>query len=426
MELTLDKIKLLMVYDNLLTLTENIEKSKKPLLSEQKSSISSILKTLKSSLAVDKTFFNTLKTESSFFRRFSSADEMLRELESINNGTSSIPTRDLKIAIKQISKNVPEFAADLERQLVSSKKFKEVASKVYPNGPSGSPNMVNRKKILDGYEQLGLNPDRMDDLLKRNAGKGKKTTSILGNNQYVKGFKKGWDSPNILKDAVKKIWISKVKGDKLTKEQWKRLGMWFTTGSNRLPTEIIQDLRTLGFGPTVASFGGEVLKRWRYLLVNLTLLNFALQAITDNLDSDAEYGPEWGGFEIFLDRIRRAWVWPDLNWVLPMFVTWEYAGKFYNNLFEPLNRGSSLSEVISNIKSKIKNIQPKVENLIDKSNEEVSETVGEKGLQVFLKTKGKEYEPNSFKPKEGEYPAEGMDTEGNLYYFENNKWSIVE
>ena len=89
MELTLDKIKLLMVYDNLLTLTENIEKSKKPLLSEQKSSISSILKTLKSSLAVDKTFFNTLKTESSFFRRFSSADEMLRELESLNNGTKN-------------------------------------------------------------------------------------------------------------------------------------------------------------------------------------------------------------------------------------------------------------------------------------------------------------------------------------------------
>ena len=88
MELTLDRMKLLMVYDNLLTLTENIEKSKKPLLSEQKSSISSILKTLKSSLSVDKTFFNTLKTESSFFRRFNSADEMLRELENIKNGTS--------------------------------------------------------------------------------------------------------------------------------------------------------------------------------------------------------------------------------------------------------------------------------------------------------------------------------------------------
>jgi hypothetical protein len=426
MELTLDRIKLLMVYDNLLTLTENIEKSKKTLLSEQP--IPLFLKTLRNTLSADKTFFNLLKTESSFFRRFSNVDEMLREIEKIQNGTSSIPTRDLTIAVKQISRNVPEFAAALEKQLVNSKKFKEIASKVYPNGPSGSPNKVMRDKALKYYEQIGLKPDRVDDLLKRNAGKGKKTPSSESL-KYWEGFKQGWNSPNIFKITLKKMWNSKVRGlkwDRMNKEDWNRLKMWAVTGSNRLPKEIVRDFRTLGFGPGVVSFGGEVMKRWWYLFSRLTLLNFLLGLLMDVPDKDTEYGPEYGIVDIIMDRLKKAWTTPDVEWILPMFITWDFAGKFISDILEPLLRGDSVSTVIDNIQKRIGQIGPEVQKIVDDSKEEVSEVVGEKSLQVFLKTKGKEYEPNSFKPKEGEYPAEGMDTEGNLYYFENNKWSIVE
>lgn len=426
MEQTLDRIKLLMVYDNLLTLTENIERSKKTLLNEQPLPL--VIKTLKGVLSADRTFFNILKTESSFFRRFSSADEMFKELEKIQKGTSSIPTRDLTIAIKQIVGNSPEFLIALEKELVKSKKFKEIASKAYPNGGSGSANKKMRDKIINYYEQIGLKPDRVDDLLKRNAGKVKNAppAEVM---KYWEGFKTGWKSEGILKETLKKAWGKIIRGsraDGMTKDQWKRLGMWAVTGSNRLPSQIISDFRRLGFGPGVASFGGEVMKRWWFLFSRLTILNLLLGILIDVPDKDTEYGPEYSFFDILYDRLKKAWTVPDIEWVLPMFITWDFAGKFIHDVLDPLARGNSVSVVISRIKERISKIEPEAQKLFDDSQKQVEETVGEKGLQLFLKSKGKEYEPNSFKPKEGDYPAEGMDTEGNLYYFEDNKWSIVE
>jgi hypothetical protein len=32
--------------------------------------------------------------------------------------------------------------------------------------------------------------------------------------------------------------------------------------------------------------------------------------------------------------------------------------------------------------------------------------------------------PGTYRPAEGEEPAEGLDTEDNIYYFENNKWEM--
>jgi hypothetical protein len=49
----------------------------------------------------------------------------------------------------------------------------------------------------------------------------------------------------------------------------------------------------------------------------------------------------------------------------------------------------------------------------------------EKGLTDYLKTLNKNFMPGSYQPEEGEYPAEGLDTEDNLYYFKNNKWGKV-
>jgi hypothetical protein len=49
----------------------------------------------------------------------------------------------------------------------------------------------------------------------------------------------------------------------------------------------------------------------------------------------------------------------------------------------------------------------------------------EKGLTDYLKTLNKNFMPGSYQPAEGEYPAEGLDTEDNLYYFKNNKWGKV-
>jgi hypothetical protein len=49
----------------------------------------------------------------------------------------------------------------------------------------------------------------------------------------------------------------------------------------------------------------------------------------------------------------------------------------------------------------------------------------EKGLTDYLKTLNKDFMPGSYQPAEGEYPAEGLDTEDNIYYFKDNKWKIV-
>ena len=152
-------------------------------------------------------------------------------------------------------------------------------------------------------------------------------------------------------------------------------------------------------------------------------------------DGDQEY-PE-KDFSLIEAFLSIAWnkKWdslPDWQWVIPFFTTFSALSTFLDAFIGPIIRGGSGSgkgywdDVLNKLSAKRDEIENNLEQDIEKTKQEVKEEIGEKGLRVFLKTKGKEYEPNSFKPKEGEYPAEGMDTEGNLYYFENNKWSIVE
>jgi hypothetical protein len=67
----------------------------------------------------------------------------------------------------------------------------------------------------------------------------------------------------------------------------------------------------------------------------------------------------------------------------------------------------------------VRRAQERLENLGQETHQE-----NETGLKKYLEnlTPPKQYEENSFQAKSGGFPAEGQDTEGNVYIFSNNKW----
>jgi hypothetical protein len=81
---------------------------------------------------------------------------------------------------------------------------------------------------------------------------------------------------------------------------------------------------------------------------------------------------------------------------------------------------------------KIDNVQTQIDTTLTQNNVNLSPPTpvepsfsgDEKGLTDYLKTLNKNFMPGTYRPAEGEEPAEGLDTEDNIYYFENNKWEM--
>jgi hypothetical protein len=285
----------------------------------------------------------------------------------------------------------------------------------YPNGPSGSPNIANRNIILNDYEQLGLKPDRMDDLLKRNA-KNVNNSTITSDliDTLKKGVSQGWESPGLLKAIFN--WKTFVPNT--NSKGWQLFVRWLFTGTTRSTSKgvkeifnvLVQNGVSKEFAKILAvklvSVGTEVFKRWLILNGSIFLLNLTIsyfmeagteeererrEAELDNL-AIKDLEDLWG-------KIDMDWVWP-ISTVGPAIFTTvkgilkrETPSEIYKQL-----RSNNLPEQKEKEKldNEIKNDKDdsKLEDFIDDS----KSFIGEKGLQLFLKSKGKEYEPNSFKP----------------------------
>ena len=187
----------------------------------------------------------------------------------------------------------------------------------------------------------------------------------------AKGFKEGFKSPNVYRNMIRNVRKFRFPTKNFTQEEYQRLLMWLSTGTSRMPMELINLARKDGLGALVTSLGGEAFKRYLYLTGMLTGLNFIKQLIVDNSSAEAERDPEK-----FLENVllvaKETLVFPDLQWVIPALVTWDALV----TILGPLFAGTGLSGVLSSISDRIDEMQSEADSMLRRAEQEVMNTTG--------------------------------------------------
>jgi hypothetical protein len=187
----------------------------------------------------------------------------------------------------------------------------------------------------------------------------------------ISGYKSGYrSSPDILKKIFSNITSLHWPTTKFTSQEYKQLLMWLSTGSSRMPKEILEIFKKQGFGPGIASFGGEFVKKYFTLLKYVVILRIAYGIIKDVTDGKENYPSNVTSLEIIWDRIRKAWYWPDAKWVVPVAITWP----IFETVISPILRGNSpWGNIEDKLKSKIKEYEGEIDQMIDKTKTNVED-----------------------------------------------------
>jgi hypothetical protein len=182
-----------------------------------------------------------------------------------------------------------------------------------------------------------------------------------------------------------------------------------------------------------------------YMEKNYDSLPPCLKSLINKKDDDSVAGIlTWGYYRskpqerkkylgVLVDNLKNIELVKIFSRLVPIATLYEfydrvsYAGEVYlatgskseyeNQLQTIRSEREKVEEELNNIDGDGQNPQP--------SPVEQNFTDDENGLIEYLKTINKEYNPNSYLKAEGEAPSEGQDTEYNMYYFENNKWSLA-
>jgi hypothetical protein len=171
--------------------------------------------------------------------------------------------------------------------------------------------------------------------------------------------------------------------------------MWLSTGSSRMPSEIYQVFRKYGFGPGIASFGGEFTKKYFTLLKYVVGLKLCYQIIVDLTDGKDNYPDDATALEIIYDRLQRAWSWPDAKWVVPAAVTWPV----FETILGPILRGKSPWEnILNKLEGKISEYENELKTMVNKTKENVipKTSTGIDDFKKFIKQSwGSDYNENN-------------------------------
>lgn len=332
----------------------------KPLLNEQPRSIGKgLLSALKSTVLSDKT-----KNALNALIRNKEINNVVKYTDSSGvTRTYTLKRYDalldaFKVGI--LSKN--DMAKVLKTLLITSEDEKVIRACV-------NYMVKNDKQFRNRYK--GLSKKEIKDYLLRGGTYDELQSEIMSdaifNYKYsgvVQSFKTGFkSSPKVYLPMVKNLSKFKFPLRGFTTEQYKQLIAWLTTGSSRMPTELVQVFRKQGLGPLIATLGGEFVKRYLYLTAVLTALKLMIQILIDNVTPEAERDENklWisNAFSVLKDVLTT----PDLKWVVPAVVTWDILLTVLN----PLMAGSGLKATINNINKKISNIETEVSEMESKT-----------------------------------------------------------
>lgn len=300
--------------------------------------------------------------------------EILPIVRSVANNTTDINK------LKQISKAISEN--DAIKQLSKNKTVDEIRDiLVVKNGFTDD--VANN--VIKELNIQGIVRSRRFSSLRR------------GNfDEIVKGFKSGYkSSPDVLAKIFKNVRTLHWPTSGFKLKEYKQLLMWLSTGSSRMPSEIYQVFRRHGFGPGIASFGGEFVKKYFTLLKYVVGLKLCYQIIVDLLDGKDNYPEDASALEIIYDRLKRAWSWPDAKWVVPAAVTWPV----FETILGPILRGKSPWEnILNKLEGKISEYENELNTMVNKTKENVipKTSTGIDDFKKFIKQSwGSDYNENN-------------------------------
>jgi hypothetical protein len=206
----------------------------------------------------------------------------------------------------------------------------------------------------------------------------------------ISGYKIGYkSSPDVLSKIFKNVRTLHWPTSRFTSQEYKQLLVWLSTGSSRMPSEILKTFTKHGFGGGIASFGGEFVKKYFKLMFYLTMLRLSYQVIVDLTDGKENYPKNVTSLEIIWDRIKRAAYWPDAKWVIPITITWP----IFETIMGPMLRGDSpWDEILKKLENKISQYQSETDEMVSQTKEEPSLT--DKGELILFKRKVKSKYPN--------------------------------
>jgi len=315
--------------------------------------------------------------------------------------------------------------------------------------------MVNNNNVRKTL--IGKTPDEIRDILVNKNGFSNELTDIIIRNlqiyksankvgfsslkrgkfdEIVKGFKSGYkSSPDVLAKIFKNVRKLHWPTREFTSKEYKQLLMWLSTGSSRMPSEIYQVFRRHGFGPGIASFGGEFVKKYFTLLMYFTGLKLGYQIIVDLLDGKDNYPDDATALEIILDRLKRVFVkpdgsitLPDAKWVVPVTLTWPV----FETILGPILRGNSpWGNILNKLESKANEYDKELKNMVNKTKENVipKTSTGIDDFKEFIKQSwSSDYDENNVNLyKKGDYYIANDKTDNLSYFYikNNNKFEYA-
>lgn len=372
-------------------------------------------------------------------------DDIIRKLK---NG-ESVAKQNLNLLLSQLDGN------ELSKILVKSQKILgdnfynkiEDYKKILKSNPEKYQEVMDSiNTIIDNYPPInnlpnnikqGLRKEFKDDMysvISTTSKKFKPFSSLQRGNfdKIIKGYKSGYNSsPDVLSKIFKNVTSLHWPTSNFSSKEYKQLLMWLTTGSSRMPDEIVKLFRQHGFGAGIASFGGEFVKKYFKILRIVVGLKMAYQIILDLTDGKENFPSDATMIEIIWDRIRKAWEWPDAKWVIPAMVTLP----ILQDILGPILRGNDPWEKIL---EKLKNETSKYSEDLDKMVEDTKKNVDDKKNQIMDKIQGSEIGFQVFAKKNNltikrEYDgvsgetneADPKNSSNFNWYFDNDKGTFM-
>lgn len=349
------------------------------------------------------------------------------------NGTelSKILAKSEKILGKDFFDRISRYKEILNK---TPEKYDEVIKSI-DTVIDNEPYLKNLPENIKKSLKLELKSNMDDVVRKVSLNKNLKSFNSLNRGNWddiISGYKSGYrSSPDMLKKMFKNVSRLHWPTSQFTSKEYKQLLMWLSTGSSRMPKEILEIFRKQGFGAGIASFGGEFVKKYFTLLYIIVGLRLTKDIIVDLTDGKENYPSNVSALEIIWDRVKRAMYWPDAKWVVPVTMTWP----IFEKIISPILRGNSpWPNIEKEIQGKVDEYKGQMGEMIDKTKTKVND----KKNQILNKIENSEVGFKAFTIKNNltiKTPYDGISAQTNepdpknssnfWWYFDKNKGTFV-
>jgi len=224
---------------------------------------------------------------------------------------------------------------------------KKAVSDIFVENPSIKTKFKNltEKEFRDELSRLNFNDGAIEYIIKSWKDKGNRLVSPLSRkivdftkakfytgapDSFKRMFLDGIKQPSALKRYKQAINIvtDTVRFNpfkRVSKEEAKKVSMWFVSGIDRTPKDIKNILVKEGILPLGVNVAASVLRRWVALSLLITIFEAAKETISEYAGNDyAEYASDKGFLTILAHHFVQNLTFADVKWVIPVTYFWQY------------------------------------------------------------------------------------------------------